>query len=263
MKLAPSILALLASAVLPLSAQEAQPEHPPKGHETDASVEAPKLEQWQEDFNALEQSVREDYIKKFVQAEQLFQQKRVIECLRVTEELEKLYAGNPGLYNLRGACYIEIKDIKNATRCFEKALSISPSNITFEFNLAECYFVSHEYKTAVEKFNYILKQLPDDASEFVKSLLNFKLYICYLKLDDKENSEKLEKLYDSMDDVPYYYCVQAVKQYHAGNKEEGNKAYLSAASVYHDTSMLQPYIDAMQEAGFIIAPGGQTLTESK
>lgn len=45
--------------------------------------------------------------------------------------------GNPGLYNLRGACYIEIRNIEKALENFEKAQKLDPSNLTIQFNLAE------------------------------------------------------------------------------------------------------------------------------
>lgn len=58
-----------------------------------------------------------------------------MECLFSLMELEKLYAGNPGLYNLRGACYIEIRNIEKALENFEKPRNwippTSPSSSTW------------------------------------------------------------------------------------------------------------------------------------
>lgn len=222
-----------------------------------------ELAPWQKEFNNLDEKIRQGYVAKFVQAEQLFQQKRVIECLRITEDIEKLFNGNPGLYNLKGACYIEIREVDKAVENFKKALAISPENSTFEFNLAECYFVSHDYKTAIESFKAIRKKMPENTPMFIKSLIEFKLYISYLKTGQEEEAKKMESLYGLLDDVPYYYCVKSVKAFHNGNRDEGNKAYISAANVFLTTPMLQPYIDAMQESGFVISSTGQTTTEQK
>lgn len=90
MKACTFLLAALTLALLPASAQQTPPEPPSPA--------------WIQEFNSLPEATRKSYIDQFRKAEQLFAQKRTMECLFSLTELEKLYAGNPGLYNLRGAC---------------------------------------------------------------------------------------------------------------------------------------------------------------
>ena len=123
MKTRTFLLAALALALLPVSARQSLP---------DSSTPA-----WIQEFNNLPETTRKSYIAQFRKAEQLFAQKRIMECLFSLMELEKLYAGNPGLYNLRGACYIEIRNIEKALENFEKAQKLDPSNLTIQFNLAD------------------------------------------------------------------------------------------------------------------------------
>lgn len=250
-------LVLVAAFSFTVSAQE-------PAAETNAPAQTPPARPaWVGEFEKLDEKTRQEYIEKFLVAEQLLQQKRILECLRVTEDIEKIFDGNPGLYNLKGACYMEIRDVKQALEYFRKALSVDPSNSSFEFNIAESLFVMHDYAAAAEQFSKILKGLPENPAPFIESLLNFKLYICYLKLGKDKEAEALEGRYGLLDDVPYYFCAMAVKAYHAGDKIKGQEAYLSAIRVFRDSGMLQPYIDAMQESGFIFSPSGQTMQDQQ
>lgn len=76
-------------------------------------------------------------------------------------ELEKIFDGNPGLYNLRGCRYIEIRNIEKALENFEKALKLDPENLTVQFNLAEALYVSHDYAKALKAFTELLPHFKD------------------------------------------------------------------------------------------------------
>lgn len=259
-KTLPLIMAVLAAFALPcakgVSAIADQNAADPA-----VNADTPAQPGWVKEFEQLDEAVRQQYIEQFMQAEALMQQKRIIECLRMTEELEKIFAGNPGLYNLRGACYMEIRDVDSALANFTKAQQMDPGNSSFEFNIAETLFVMHDYAKAAEKFKGLLDGLPDGTTPFLKSLLTFKLYICNLKLGKDDEAAKLESAFGLLDDVPFYYCVMAVKAYHQGDKAEGQQAYLSAIRIYHSSGMMQPFMDAMQESGFVFSPAGQTVVE--
>ena len=148
MKACTFLLAALTLALLPASAQQTPPEPPSPA--------------WIQEFNSLPEATRKSYIDQFRKAEQLFAQKRTMECLFSLTELEKLYAGNPGLYNLRGACYIEIRNIEKALENFEKAQKLDPSNLTIQFNLAEAHYVNHDYARALKAFTELLPPFKDN-----------------------------------------------------------------------------------------------------
>lgn len=86
-----------------------------------------------------------------------------MECLFSLMELEKLYTGNPGLYNLRGACYIEIRNIEKALENFERAQQLDPFNLTIRFNLAEAHYVNHDYSKALKAFTELLPSFKDNS----------------------------------------------------------------------------------------------------
>ena len=212
MKTRTFLLAALALALLPVSARQSLPASPSPA--------------WIQEFNNLPETTRKNYIAQFRKAEQLFAQKRIMECLFSLMELEKLYAGNPGLYNLRGACYIEIRNIEKALENFEKAQKLDPSNLTIQFNLAEAHYVNHDYSRALKAFTELLLPFKDNPG--MTPLLQFKRYICARKLDNQPLAAELEKLYGPMDDTPYYYCTQAILKLMEGDKEAAQGQLLSA-----------------------------------
>lgn len=237
------LLAALVLALLPASAQQpAQPGASPA---------------WIQEFNSLPEASRKSYIDQFRRAEQFFAQKRTMECLFSLTELEKIFSGNPGLYNLRGACYIEIRNVEKALENFEKALKLDPSNLTIRFNLAEAHYVNHDYARAMKAFTELLPAFKDNSS--MTSLLQFKRYICARKLDDQALVKELESLHGPMDDTPYYYCTQAIIKFLGGDTDGAQEQLLSAIRIHGGTSSLQAFTDAMTEAGILPSPYGQTV----
>lgn len=214
---------------------------------------------WVQKFNNLPEKDRKEYIAKFQEAEQFFAQKRTLESLFTLLQLEKIFEGNPGLYNLRGACYIEIRNIDKAVENFEKAIELDPDNLTVQFNLAEARYVSHDYAGALKIFTELLPHFKDNDRNGMTPLLQFKRYICARKLDNQPLAGELENLYGPMDDTPYYYCIQAVGKYMDGDQEAAQQQLLSAIRIYQGTNALQAFTDAMTEAGILPSPYGQTV----
>ena len=243
MKTRSFLLATFALTLLPVSAQQPFPVSP-----------SPV---WIQEFNNLPKTTRKNYIDQFRKAEQQFAQKRIMECLFSLMELEKLYTGNPGLYNLRGACYIEIHNIEKALENFEKAKELDPLNLTILFNLAETHYVNHDYSKALNAFTELLPSFKDNPG--VVPLLQFKRYICARKLDNQPLAGELEKLYGPMDDTPYYYCIQATIKLIEGDKEAAQEHLQSAIRIYGNTSAIQAFTDAMTESGILSSPYGQTV----
>ena len=163
------------------------------------------------------------------------------------------------MYNLRGACYIEIRNIEKALENFEKALKLDPENLTVQFNLAEALYVSHDYAKALKAFTELLPHFKDTDKNGIIPLLQFKRYICARKLDNQPLAKELEGLYGPMDDTPYYYCIQAVMKYLGGDQNAAQEQVLSAFRIYQGTSALQAFTDAMTEAGILPSPYGQTV----
>lgn len=232
----------------------------PTAFAQETPVAPPATPAWVIQFNKLPEETRKSYISQFKKAEQFFANKRIIECLFALEGLDKLYAGNPGLYNLRGACYIEIRNVAKALENFQQALSLDPDNLTIPFNLAEAHYVNHDYATALKAFTDLLPQFKNNPG--ILPLVQFKRYICALKLGNTQLAKELESLHGPMDDTPYYYCTKAVSKFLNGQKDQAQEELLSAIRIYQGTNALQSFTDAMTEAGILPSPYGQTVPDT-
>ncbi len=219
--------------------------------------------EWVTTFKKLSSEQRKKYFQLFAQAQQQFSNKNAMECLFTLLEAEKIFADNPDLHNLRGACYIEIRNIVKAKESFKKAHALAPNNLSVRFNLAETYFVNHEFQQALKAFTELEADLAGKKNAGMHDILQFKRYICAVKLNDEQLCKSLESLHGPMSDTPYYYCVQAIKAFQANNPEEAQGNLLSANRIYAGTQILQGMIDSMMESGFLISPLGRTNTDDK
>lgn len=253
-------LAFILLSVLALIHQSPAQQAPTAPAPAAEPTPAPQAPAWVQNFNNLPETTRKEYITKFQQAEKLFAQKRTMECLFLMPELEKLFTGNPGLYNLRGACYIEIRNVKKALENFKMAQKLDPNNSTIQFNIAEAHYVNHDYATALKEFTTLLDTYKkQQQAGDIEPLLQFKRYICARKLQNADLAKQLETLHGPMDDTPYYYCVQAVMLYLDNKKEAAQEKMLACLRIHQATNAFQAFLDAMTEAGILPSPYGQTV----
>lgn len=225
-----------------------------------------KTPEWIKEFNALPKEQRMEYITKFREAQTKFTEKRPVEGLFILQEIEKIFSKSPSFYNLKGACYVEIRDIPKAIECFTKALSFDPNNISIQFNLAESHYVNHDYKIALEDFSRLLERITQanpKAAKEVSPLLNFKRLICAYKLGDQKMFDELKTLYGPMDDTPYYYCTESIVHFAKNDKTAAAQSLMSALRIFGGTNSLQAFTDAMSEAGIMPALSTQSVQEDK
>ncbi len=260
MKFASIILSLLCFT----TATYAQSENDNKTLSENTSIG--KTPDWIKEFNALPKEQRMEYISKFQKAQNKFKEKNPVEGLFILQELEKIYSKAPSFYNLKGACYVEIRDITKAIECFTKALSFDPNNISIQFNLAEAHYVNHDYQIALENFTRLLERITQanpKAAKEVSPLLNFKRLICAYKLGDQKLFEELKSLHGPLDDTPYYYCVESIIHFAKNDKSSAAQSLMSALRIFSGTNSLQAFTDAMSEAGIMPTLSGQSVQEDK
>ena len=85
------------------------------------------------------------------------------------------------VYNM-GIIYEKLKDLKNAERAYQKAVSISPQP-DFYYNLGEVLVTLEKWDDAIEAFKEVLKSDTKDANCY------FNLGICYLKKEEFKFAE--------------------------------------------------------------------------
>lgn len=229
---------------LPFSALVAQEE----------AVEKPKAElnEYQKAFLNLPEEKRIEFLKAYGEAQRLFGQKRIFETLEKLGEAEKIFPDSPEILNLRGACQVEFRAFDKAMEHFTKADKLQPNEPTIVFNIAEVHFVMKNWKEAETVLGRVLGMVEDDEKQLqLARLVEFKLLLCKLKLDKKDEAVQLGGKYDFLDDSPYPYYAEAALHYDAGREIEAEAAIARAARIFQNPAVLAPWQDTMMEYGYI------------
>jgi putative PEP-CTERM system TPR-repeat lipoprotein len=79
-------------------------------------------------------------------------------ALAAAKSLEKEYADNPVIQNLKGGIYLSKKDSSNARASFEKALSLEPAYLPAVMNLAQLDLQEKKPDAAKKRFEAILEK---------------------------------------------------------------------------------------------------------
>ncbi|MFC4994428.1 tetratricopeptide repeat protein [Rubritalea tangerina] len=257
-------LALITSLALlspQLMAQEAKP----------ADTAAPKkanepTERYKKAINAfsnLPEETRVEFLKKRNEAGVLFQNKRIFEALEATRELNEIFPDDPQVINLRGACYVELRDFPKAMEQFILSKEITGPSLNVVFNIGEVAFVSGDWKKSLEIFTEALSLAPEKAMQ-MKRLVEFKIMLSHIGLSKDESlsadqrqqhakkAKELAALYDFRDDSPYYYYANAALQYSLDNKDKGLEYLNKGRRVYSGSAQtIASWEDTMTEFGYI------------
>lgn len=254
-----SIFALLLASSLLLPAQD-QPAPDRAGDESAKRADP----QFVTDLRNLTDEQEKEYLTLFRDCERLFGQRRIFECLAAIHKINKIYAGNPSTINLEGACYVEFRAFDKAREAFERAMKVQPDNFNVRFNLAEIEFVTQNWPTALEK----LTALNDEANQDQKNqgyadLIQFKMALCMLKLDDLEGAEKIVSKTTFLDDSPLHYYGNAALAYYANRGAEAETWLSRASRIFQGSPVIAPWQDTLIEFGYIKSfYGGDLEVES-
>lgn len=204
----------------------------------------------QKAFLNLAEERRKDFSKYLMEANRLFQQKRIFETLEQLQKAEAIFKDSPEIYNLRGSCYVEMRSFEKALADFTSALELSKSNPSIRFNIGEVYFVMREWQKAHDVFDQVLAEIPPQ-NVALSRLIEFKMLLCKNKLGKKDEVKILAEKYDFLDDSPYYYYAKAALEYDSNNSLKAEVLLATAARIFQDPNVLAPWQDTMVEYGYI------------
>ena len=183
-------------------------------------------------------------------AQTLFNQKRIFETLAQIEEVHKIYSGAPSSLNIQGACYVEFRNFPKAKACFNKALKAHPDNLNVLFNLAEIDFVTQEWQEAHD----LLIRLQDNFSEQDSSmveLIKFKIFLCKIKLGQKEETKKIAAETSFLDDSLLHYYTHAALEYDNDQSAKAEVWLARASRIFRNNQAVAPWQDTLIEFGYI------------
>ena len=231
--------------VTPLAAQD-QAKPVEKMPVVDNNALAPN----QQAFLNLPEESRKEFIKHLGESTRLFQQKRIFETLDELDKIEKIFADSPEIYNLRGSCFVEMRAFDKALAEFEKARAFTKENPSIDFNISEIYFVTKEWKKALELYEKIMKVLPPQNMALGR-LVEFKMLLCMKKLKMDNEATILAGKYDFLDDSPFYYYAQAALAYDNKDLIKAEEWLAIAGRIFQDPNILSPWQDTLVEYGYI------------
>ncbi|GAA5125614.1 hypothetical protein JIN84_14415 [Luteolibacter yonseiensis] len=235
----------LLALISPLAAQnEAQP-----AEKTPAEAQQALMPNQQAFLNLPEES-RKEFIKHLSEASRLFQQKRIFETMEELDKAAKIFKDSPEVYNLRGSSFVEMRAFDKALAEFNEAAKLSKDNPSIEFNIAEVYFCTKEWKKGEEQFAKILQGIPKDNIALGR-LVEFKLLLCKQKLGKTAEAASLAEKYTFEDDSPFYYYAQATLSYEKKDLIKAEEWLAMAGRIFQDQNVLAPWQDTLVEYGYI------------
>jgi tetratricopeptide (TPR) repeat protein len=232
--------------ITPLAAQDQNP----AAADESPSKEVAELLPNQQAFLNLPEERRKEFVKHFTEANRVFQQKRIFECLDEVEKAAAIFKDSPELHNLRGSCFVEMRAFDKALAEFERASELSKENPSIDFNIGEVYFVTKQWEKALETFEKVMKMLPEDNMALGR-LVEFKILLCKKKLGQDAEAAKLAEKYDYLDDSPYYYYAQAALAYDDNDLVKAEEWLARANRIFRDPNVLAPWQDTLVEYGYI------------
>jgi len=215
-----------------------------------ASAAAANTPAWVEKFQAMGDKEKVSYLQSMAQAEQLFNEKRIIECLRKLEQAEEVFKGNPGVFNLRGACLTELRQYQKAKQCFADALQIDPENIIYQFNHMEVFFAAEEYAKVLPMYEKFRTRIAEN-DLLTGSLIDFKMLVCLYKTGDKKKAEALLAKHDINADTPFYFYAHAVYFYEQKQLQKAEEMLRAGLRIYAPNNMHVAFQDTLEEAQYL------------
>jgi tetratricopeptide (TPR) repeat protein len=134
----------------------------------------------------------------------------------------KLNGGSVLLFSLLGKCFLKLKNYKNATRCFEKAHELSPTNIDRILTLVDLKDEAGQSSEAIDLMEDA-KKVDATRPDVVETQVRMAL-----KNNDTEAATDLFKTLNSLTGVVGMINNDAVSKIHSGKFEDGVKLYQEA-----------------------------------
>lgn len=194
-----------------------------------------------------------DEVKKLLlEARDLRVKQRYTDALEKLEAAEKLNPNVADIYALRGDIYLapRRRDFDLALPQFEKAVQLQPDSPLPKFNLAEYYFVKHEFATALQSFTKLITDYPK-LPMVIRHLVHYKRALCELKLGHRPAADQIiAENFTFMDDTPAYYFSKAAISFETGDPQKANDWVKRGVAVFKAPNC-EPYYDAFKELRWV------------
>ncbi len=196
--------------------------------------------------------ISEEVQKLLVEARDLRVKHQYTDALAKLDEAEKLAPNVADIYALRGDIHLipRRRNFELALPQFQKAAELEPESPLPKFNLAEFYFVKHDFATALESFTKLATDFPK-LPMVVRHLVHYKRTLCELMLGHRPAAEQIvADNFTFMDDTPAYYFSKAAMAFNAGDKPKATEWVQRGVAVFKGPAC-EPYYDAFKELRWV------------
>ncbi len=194
----------------------------------------------------------DDVKKLLLEARDMRVKQRYTDALEKLDAAEKLNPNVADIYALRGDIYLapRRRDFDLALPQFEKAAQLQPDSPLPKFNLAEYYFVKHDFTTSLQAFTKLTTDYPK-LPMIIRHLVHYKRALCELMLGHRPAADQIiAENFTFMDDTPAYYFSKAAISFSAGDPNKGNEWVKRGVAVFKAPSC-EPYYDAFKELRWV------------
>jgi predicted Zn-dependent protease len=187
-----------------------------------------------------------------------FDAKKNDEALAKLEALQIQTPDNPLILNLIGSAYTKKKDYLAAESFFRKSLKEKTGFFPALYNLGELLFLQKKYVEAREHFQAMR------ASDTRNELLQFKVVLCDLELNETDRAQKLMRSIKYPGDSPAWYYAQAAYENKVGNKKKAREYIAGAKYIFGDkTALFDESLATLQESHESTPTGGASPATPK
>lgn len=197
-------------------------------------------------------TVSDEVKKLLLEARDMRVKQRYSEALEKLDAAEKLSPNLADIYALRGDIYLapRRRDFDLALPQFEKAAELQPESPLPRFNLAEFYFVKHDFTTALQAFTKLITDYPK-LPMVIRHLVHYKRALCELKLGHRAAADQIiAENFTFMDDTPAYYFCKAAIAFETGDPDKGNEWVKRGVAAFKAPNC-ETYYDAFKELRWV------------
>ncbi|MGJ8656861.1 MAG: tetratricopeptide repeat protein [Akkermansiaceae bacterium] len=219
-------------------------------------VVASRLKVIGERFEKLPLEARTEYVKLKRKATEASRNQKFFTCMIAIEDALNIFPDDMDLIWLHGICRAQIHDVDKAISYYDEVLKINPNHIPSLMNLVEINFFDGRYQKATDYMVYINKLIKSRGDTSLP-LLDFKYLISISKLAKDSPGKydaELKRMYELrsyMEDNPYYYYANALREFDSGNKQEGLIWILKAYLIFNSPPLIETWNKALVDTGFI------------
>lgn len=147
-------------------------------------------------------------------------------ALAKLDDINSKRPNDPVVLNLIGSVYMRKKDYITAQSVFEKSLEIDPGFFPSQYNIGELLFLQKNYAAARDHFQAMR------SSDFRHELLQFKVALCDILLDEDERAKKVMQAIKYPGDSPAWYYAHAAWENKRGNTTKAREYVRGAKYIF-------------------------------